>query len=147
LNTRPGQITLLLIEDDDVEAERVARAFRQSGTTHSIRRALDGVEALDILRGNVPPPLSNRVVILLDLKMPRMDGIQFLDELRSDESLRQAIVFVLTTSENEQDRLRAYERHIAGYIVKTKCAASFAEVVAMVEAYCTLVDFPEGDKP
>lgn len=139
-------VTILLVEDDDVEAERVTRAFRHAGCDLAIRRAWDGIEALAILRRETPPPLDSPVIVLLDLKMPRMDGIQFLDELRADASLRQTLVFVLTTSQNEQDRIRAYERQVAGYILKTKARAGFSEVVHMLDNYSKLIDFPEGDR-
>ena len=142
----PGaNVTVLLVEDDDVEAERVTRAFQRTGTPRRIYRAWDGVDALALLRGGANPPIEQPVVILLDLKMPRMDGLQFLDELRGDPHLRFSIVFVLTTSQNEQDRLRAYDRHIAGYILKTRTSADFSEVVLMLDRYCDVVDFPQGD--
>lgn len=137
-------VTLLLAEDDDVEAERVIRAFQRAGSSLKLCRAHDGIEALDLLRGGRPESIQSPVVVLLDLKMPRMDGLQFLDELRADTALCDTIVFVLTTSQDEQDRCHAYDRQVAGYILKTKATAGFEEVVRMLENYCKLVKFPQG---
>lgn len=137
-----GSVTILLVEDDDVEAERVIRAFQRAKSPHVIRRAWDGLEALALLKNEATPPIQHPVLVLLDLKMPRMDGLQFLEELRGDAHLSPTVVFVLTTSQNEQDRLRAYRRQIAGYILKTRISADFSEVVRMLEHYCDVVDFP-----
>jgi len=80
--------------------------------------------------------------VLLDLNMPRMGGIEFLAELRADPSLRRTIVFVMTTSAAEEDRLRAYEKNIAGYVVKHRLGQSFLESISMLEHYWRVIEFP-----
>ena len=92
-------VTLLLVEDDDVAAEAVERAFRKAKIANPIVRARDGVEALAMLHDkSVPPTVSRPHQILLDLKMPRMNGLTFLQELRNDPELKQTIVLVISKS-------------------------------------------------
>lgn len=134
--------TVLLVEDDDVDAERVTRAAERAGAPFKLRRACDGVEALAVLRRESGPPLDRPYVILLDLKMPRMGGLQFLHELRKDEALRRTVVFVLSTSLNDEDRYRAYDSHVAGYIPKTQPDGDFGCVVQLLRHYLQIVALP-----
>lgn len=136
-------VTVFLLEDDDVAAEAVERAFQKAKITNPVVRAKDGIEAFELLRGkgdiaSVPYPY----LILLDLKMPRMDGLTFLRELRKDPELASTIVFVLTTSAAETDRLEAYKHLIAGYIVKTRAGEDFLELISMLDLYWRIVEFP-----
>jgi CheY-like chemotaxis protein len=87
---------------------------------------------------NVPSPY----LVLLDLNMPRMGGIEFLEELRSDPELSHALVFVMTTSEAEEDRMRAYDRNVAGYILKHRLGQGFIEAVSMLKHFWRVVEFP-----
>ena len=135
-------VTVLLVEDDDVDAERVIRSFRKSGIPHPIRRARDGIEALEVLRGETGEPILRPYIILLDLKMPRMGGLQFLGCLREDPVLADAVVFVLTTSRNEADRCKAYLRNVAGYIVKSRSSGDFVDVASMLAWYWRVVELP-----
>ena len=105
--------------------------------------ARDGVEALEILRGeNGHAKLPRPHLILLDLNMPRMNGIEFLEAVRADEDLRSAVVFMITTSKADEDRMRAYGHNVAGYIVKRDPANTFMEAVALLEHYWKVVEFP-----
>lgn len=145
MSSSNANITVFLVENDDVEAERVTRAFRKCDAPYQVERAWDGFEALEKLRDFVAKTAISRFIILLDLKMPRMNGIEFLDELRADPRLKHAVVFVLTTSRDETDLKESYARNIAGYILKTHISANFQEVVRMLDNYCNLVDFPQGN--
>lgn len=138
----PESVHILLVEDDDVDAERVERAFRKAGLNAPIRRARDGLEALEILRGEAPPALERPYIILLDLKLPRMGGLQFLGCLREDPALRESVVFVLTTSRNESDRCKAYQSNVAGYIVKSRANGDFVNIASMLEWYWHVVELP-----
>ena len=136
-------VTLLLVEDDDVAAEAVERAFRKAKIANPIVRARDGVEALAMLHDkSVPPTVSRPHLILLDLKMPRMNGLTFLQEIRNDPELKQTIVFVLTTSDSEKDRYDAYKHLIAGYIVKSRAGQDFMELIQLLDLYWRVVEFP-----
>jgi CheY-like chemotaxis protein len=136
-------IRILLVEDDEVDAMAVIRGFKNSKIANTIVHARDGVEALAVLRGDIPDKsISNPYVILLDLNMPRMDGFEFLDELRKDPQLREIIVFVLTTSKADEDRSRSYRHHVAGYVVKSNAGKDFLNLIHMIDHYWRIVEIP-----
>ena len=134
------QLNILLVEDDEIDVMTVRRAFRKNNITNPLKVAGDGIEALEMLR-NGEIPLANRI-ILLDINMPRMDGIEFLRELRADPELSSTTVVVLTTSNEDRDRIQAYELNVAGYILKPVTFVSFVESMTMLNKYWTLMEFP-----
>lgn len=136
-------VKILLIEDDDVDAEMVIRGFSKNRIGNVVTVAENGLQALEILRENGRQAFSKPYIILLDLNMPGMNGFEFLDELRSDENLRDSIVFVLTTSKAESDRARTYRKNVAGYIVKSEVGPSFKKAVELLDCYWTTVTLPE----
>lgn len=136
-------VNLLLIDDDEVDVQGLKRAFVKSKIANPITVARDGVEGLEILRGeNGRVKLPKPHLILLDLNMPRMNGIEFLETLRADEDLKTAIVFMITTSKAEEDKARAYGHNVAGYIVKQDPANTFVQAVSLLEHYWRVVEFP-----
>lgn len=134
------QVAILLVDDDDVDVMGVKRALNKLKISNPVVRARNGVEALELLRtaDAVPSPY----IILLDINMPRMNGIEMLAELRKDEVLAKSVVFVLTTSQDEQDKVAAYSKNIAGYIVKTQLGDGFIRVMEMLDHYWRVVEFP-----
>lgn len=129
-----NQVSIMLVEDDLVDARAVKRAFAKTKSGNQIIHALNGRQALDMLRGEKGyVKLVKPYLIVLDLKMPQMGGHEFLDELRADEELRDATVFVLTTSDNPTDRERSEENQVEGYLLKAKMAEDFMCLVNMVE--------------
>jgi len=139
-DTNYNHATILLVEDDDIDAMSVMRAFNKLRIANPIVRAKDGMIALELLRnGTVTKPY----IMLLDLNMPRMGGLEVLTELRKDENLKNSIVFVLTTSKDDEDKLAAYDQNIAGYIVKEKLQHGFDELVKLLDHYWRLVELPE----
>lgn len=138
-------VNILLVEDDEVDVMNVKRAFQRNRITNPLFVAGNGLEALEMLRGqsqtksNVP---NTRRVILLDINMPKMNGIEFLQELRQDPALAMTPVVVLTTSDEDQDRIEAYKLNVAGYILKPVTFSSFAEVMAALNRYWTLCEMP-----
>ena len=136
----PRPLNILLVEDDDVDVMNVRRAFRQFHIMNPLFVASDGVEALSMLRSGAVP--SERRLVLLDLNMPRMNGIELLRELRSDPSLHATPVVVLTTSDDERDRIEAYNLHVAGYLVKPVTFASFCDLMVTLNTYWMLVELP-----
>jgi CheY-like chemotaxis protein len=136
-------VTILLIEDDKIDVMAMKRAFQELKIANPLVVANDGVEALDMLRGtNGKQKVAHPYLVLLDLNMPRMDGFEFLSELRQDPALSNAVTFVVTNSEAEDDRDRAYEKKIAGFIRKHEPGRSFVDAVAMFERYWKIVEFP-----
>ena len=133
------EVTLLLVEDDDIDAMAIERSFRNNRIGNPIVRACDGLAALDMLRnGKVPQPF----VILLDIQMPRMNGFEFLENIRSDETLAHNVVFILTTSKADEDITAGYRQHIAGYFVKDESGENFIDVVNVLERYWKTVHLP-----
>ncbi|AXC11398.1 Two-component response regulator [Acidisarcina polymorpha] len=136
-------LNILLLEDDDGDARALQRAFQKAGIENTIIRAVDGIEALDMLRGtNGKAKIMLPYLLLVDLNMPRMNGIQFIKALREDEELHPSIVFVLTTSKSDEDRVAAYHFNVAGYITKDKVAQDFLSLVTLVGIYERNVEFP-----
>jgi CheY-like chemotaxis protein len=140
----PGEeVHILLVEDDAVDVMAFKRAIRRCKIANPLSVARDGIEALEILRGGPGrAPLQRPYMILLDLNLPRMNGIEFLKILRADVTLRDTPLFVLTTSKADEDRCTAYQLHVAGYIVKSNCTDSLARTVMMLEHYLRVVEFP-----
>lgn len=138
-----SDVTVLLVEDDEIDRKVVHRTFAKRKIANSIVDARDGVEALEIIRGkNGDGPLPRPYLVLLDLNMPRKNGMEFLQEIRKDDRLKDLVVFVLTTSCGEQDRSRAYQLNVAGYMIKTDAGAELVKTVEMLEHYWRVVEFP-----
>jgi CheY-like chemotaxis protein len=141
----PKPLNILLVEDDSLDVMNVQRAFKKNNITNPLVVASDGVEALQILRGTHPtqPALPDeRRLILLDLNMPRMNGIEFLHALRDDPELAMTTVIVLTTSDEERDKVEAYKLNVAGYILKPVTLAAFVEIMAALNKYWTVSELP-----
>lgn len=132
-------VSILLVDDDDVDAMGIERALNKMKLANPFYRARDGVEGLEMLREKA---IDQPYMLLLDLNMPRMSGIEMLKELRSDPHLRGTVVFVLTTSDDDKDKLAAYNEHISGYIVKTKLDTGFEELMKLLDHYWRLVELP-----
>lgn len=136
-------INILLVEDDEVDAEAVVRALQRLNVKNPLTIVTDGLEALNVLRGETGrEPLPRPYIILLDLNMPRMNGIEFLDALRQDPQLKRSVVFVLTTSNRPADKIATYDRHVAGYLVKSRTGADFSELIMLLDWYQRVVEFP-----
>jgi CheY-like chemotaxis protein len=133
-------LNVLLVEDDDVDVMNVRRAFKKNHIANPLWVAGNGLEALAVLRGGEMP--RERRLILLDLNMPKMNGIEFLRELRADPELHGTPVVVLTTSDDERDRVEAYNLNVAGYILKPVTFVNFVEAMATLNKYWTLVEMP-----
>ncbi|HEY9727634.1 MAG TPA: response regulator [Chroococcales cyanobacterium] len=138
------QLSFLLIDDDEVDVMTVKRAFKKNNITSPLYTASNGIEALAMLRGKDMPKLlpGHRRLILLDLNMPKMGGIEFLRELRADPELRALPVIVLTTSNEDKDKVEAYNLNVAGYIIKPVTFSKFVEAVATLNKYWTLNEMP-----
>ena len=138
--TAAKPLHILLVEDDQIDQMNIKRAFERNRITNPLYVAENGIEALEMLRdGRVP---DERRLILLDLNMPRMNGIEFLKALRADEKLGHTPVVVLTTSNDEQDKVNAYDLNVAGYLLKPVTFTSFVELTAALNKYWTLVELP-----
>lgn len=135
-------VNILLVEDDEIDVMNVKRAFLKNNVANPLYVAGNGIEALEILRSPTSPLPRDRRIVLLDLNMPKMGGIEFLRELRSDPELRSIPVVVLTTSNDDKDRVEAYNLNVAGYILKPVTLTNFIETMATLNKYWTLSEFP-----
>jgi CheY-like chemotaxis protein len=131
-------LNVLLVDDDDLDVENVRRAFKKANIDSPLWVAGDGEEALRMLRGTEYPP--ERRIMLLDLNLPRISGIELLREIRNDPRLQSLSVVVLTTSNEERDREDAYRLNVAGYLVKPVAFASFVELIATLNRYFSLIE-------
>lgn len=136
-------VTILIVDDDEVDVIGIKRAFKKQGILNPVSSVSNGVEALDILRGEL---LGEPLIVLLDLNMPTMNGFEFLHEIRSDLELKTTIVFVLTTSNSAEDKLSAYTKNVAGYLVKSELGSSFQKLTDLLTAYLRIIEFPESNK-
>lgn len=144
-------VSILLVEDDQVDSRAFLRAMQKLRISNPVTIARDGQEAWEILKGTEGRPrLARPNLIILDLNMPRISGLELLRMIRSDAELSDSIVFVLTTSDDEQDKLDAYELNISGYMLKSDVGGTFMQAVEMVDRFWRVVEFPgvrEGSAP
>ena len=133
-------LNILLVDDDEIDVMTVRRAFSKANITNKLFVATDGIEALKLLRSEGMP--ATRRLVLLDLNMPRMSGIEVLREIRGDPALHALTVIVLTTSNEDRDRVDAYRLNVAGYLLKPVTFQAFAEVMATLNKYWTLMEMP-----
>lgn len=134
------EVTILLVDDDELDVKGIKRALSKLRILNPVIHARDGEEALELLRD--PGAVSRPYIILLDINMPRMNGLEMLAELRNDPMLSSAIVFVLTTSKSDEDKVKSYEKNIAGYMVKSEVGDDFMRVVEMLDQYWRVVELP-----
>lgn len=140
MNKNYNEVSILLVEDDDVDAKAVIRGLNKLKLANPIHRTKNGLEALELLRDS--RKVRKPYIILLDLNMPIMGGLEFLREIRKDDQLTSAVVFVLTTSDTDEDRVAAYNENIAGYIVKSEIKEGFEKVLQMLDHYWRVVLLP-----
>jgi CheY-like chemotaxis protein len=130
---------VLLVEDDSVDAMTVKRAFNELKVSNGLVRAINGEEALGYLKAETD---KMPCVILLDLNMPKMNGIEFLKVVKADEVLKRIPVVVLTTSKDDQDKVESFKLSVAGYIVKPVDYKKFVEAMRILNLYWTLSELP-----
>lgn len=136
------QVSILVVEDDDVDAAAIERGLQRARVANPIIRVKDGNEALAAMRGEVETELREPFLVLLDLHLPTMSGAECLQEMRKDARLLDTIVFVLTTSNSLEERIAAYDANVAGYIVKSKAGRDFIELMTMLDCYMNVVQMP-----
>ena len=136
------ELKILLVEDDEVDVMNVQRALNKSNVKHSMEIAGNGLDALKMLRAE-GSDLFNPSVILLDLNMPKMNGIEFLTEIRKDDKLKSLPVFAFTTSNEDSDKIEAYNLNVSGYIIKPVEPDSFKKTMIALLEYWKIIEFPE----
>ncbi len=130
---------ILLIEDDQIDSLMVKRAFTEINLKNDLIIAENGEVALGWLRNNKRIPC----IILLDLNMPRMNGHEFLSHIKSDEYFKMIPVVVLTTSNDIHDKIEAFKKSVAGYMLKSIDYDEFVSTLKTIDAYWTASQLPE----
>jgi CheY-like chemotaxis protein len=134
---------VLLAEDDAIDTMTVRRAFRDLKLSNPLAHAMNGEEALEYLRN---PENPKPCVILLDLNMPRMNGVEFMKTVKLDPVLKKIPIVVLTTSRDDRDIVESYKLSAAGYIVKPVDYKKFVEAIRTIDVYWTISELPQ-DQP
>jgi CheY-like chemotaxis protein len=130
-------VTILLVEDDEVDVKALRWAFDKLKIANPLMVARDGVEAWEML-----PRVPRPYLVITDINMPRMNGIELLRKIRDSAEHRDSIVFMLTTSNDEQDKIDAYDLNVAGYMLKSDMGTSFTRAISLIENYWKVVEFP-----
>ncbi len=139
----PRTVHVLYVDDDDICQMMMRRTFKLAKFANPITCAQDGVDALERLQGtNGHERFPRPFLVLTDLNMARMGGIQLLKELRQDEELKKSIFFVMSTSNAEEIKAKAYDLGAAAFIHKNNSPRALMEAAALVDTYCRVVEFP-----
>jgi CheY-like chemotaxis protein len=141
------QPTLLLVEDDPFDVFAMKRCVAANDLPVRLECAADGEEGLATLNRLLAEPRPGAVFVLLDLNMPRMNGVEFLDALRADLRLARTLVYALTTSNDARDRRATYARGVGGYICKDAIAPDYSDLAGFVRHFVDLVTLPEPGQP
>jgi CheY-like chemotaxis protein len=136
-NSKP----ILLVEDDNVDVMTVKRALKDLKINNPLVSTANGEEALEYLKNN---DNKKPCIILLDLNMPKMNGIEFLKIAKADDTLKKIPVVVLTTSSQQQDIIESFKLSVAGYIVKSVDYNEFTEAISTINLYWTLSKLPSN---
>ena len=135
-------LPLLLIEDDEQDCALIERTLQGAAPFYVLTIARSCCDALELLRPHNGHQPYFPALILLDLKLPSMSGLEFLRWLRQDPRLRTCIVFVLTNSDAEADKQAAFQQVVAGYILKSELARNTGKLLDLLESYREVVEFP-----
>ena len=137
-------VKILLVEDDSVDVKAFQRAMGKLKISNPVTIARDGVEGLDFLENCVANDRdATPNLVILDINMPRMNGLELLTKIRANRNLHHLIVFVLTTSNDEKDKFEAFNMNVAGYMLKSDMGNSFIRAVELIDSYWRVVEFPD----
>ncbi len=131
------EVNILVVEDDEIDVKALIMAFKKLKIANPVTVAKDGIEGWEALQS-----LARPYLLILDINMPRMNGIELLEKIRATEKYHDSIVFVLTTSTDDKDKFEAYNLNVAGYMLKSDMGTSFIRAIEMVERYWKVVEFP-----
>jgi CheY-like chemotaxis protein len=131
------EVNILVVDDDEIDVKALLRAFKKLKIANPVTTAKDGIEGWEALQ-----ELTRPYLIILDINMPRMNGIELLGKIRASEKYHDSVVFILTTSTDDEDKFEAYNLNAAGYMLKSDMGKSFIRAIEMIEQYWKVVEFP-----
>ncbi len=142
LKTKP--VNILLVEDDSIDVKAFQRAMKKLKIGNPIHVCSDGAEGFEYLEKTFDEnPEDAPSLVIMDINMPRMNGIELLEKIRDDQRMRHLVVFMLTTSNDDKDKFEAYNLNVAGYMLKSDMGSSFIRAVELVDNYWRVVEFPD----
>ncbi len=133
-------MNVLLVDDDEIDVMNAQRAFKKNNIINPLYIAHNGLEALAMLRGTTMPP--ERRLVLLDLNMPKMNGLEFLAVVRADAALKYLPIVILTTSADDRDKVEAYNFNVGGYILKPITFGAIVDTLAALHTYWSINEMP-----
>tara|TARA_R110001583_G_scaffold44966_2_gene142207 strand:+ start:21364 stop:21780 length:417 start_codon:yes stop_codon:yes gene_type:complete len=136
-----SEVLILLIEDDLVDIMTVKRAFKEVKITNPIEVCNNGLEGLQFLRNSKN---KRPGIILLDINMPKMNGIEFLQVIKKDKDFKSIPIVVLTTSKAEQDKIESFKLGVAGYMIKPVDYMQFVKIIKSIHVYWMLSELPNN---
>ncbi|MCC9657612.1 response regulator [Rhodopirellula halodulae] len=137
------EVHILLVEDNEIDVMAFERGLKKNSIANPMTVAENGMEALQVLRGEHPTKsVGSHRMVFLDLNMPIMNGVEFLEEVRRDPELSSTLVFVLTTSDHEMDLVAAYKKNVAGYILKSRVGEACKNLHDLMRTYWQIVVIP-----
>jgi CheY-like chemotaxis protein len=143
MNDQTKPVKILLVEDDSIDVKAFQRAMSKLKISNPVQISRDGVEAWEYLQETVANgDEETPSLVILDINMPRMNGLELLSKIRADDNLRHLIVFMLTTSNDEKDKFEAFDMNVAGYMLKSDMGNSFIRAVELIDSYWRVVEFP-----
>jgi CheY-like chemotaxis protein len=143
MNDQTKPVKILLVEDDSIDVKAFQRAMSKLKINNPVQISRDGVEAWEYLQETVANDDDETPsLVILDINMPRMNGLELLSKIRADDNLRHLIVFMLTTSNDEKDKFEAFDMNVAGYMLKSDMGNSFIRAVELIDSYWRVVEFP-----
>ena len=131
------EVNILVVEDDEIDVKALLKAFKKLKIANPVTVAKDGIEGWEALQ-ELPRPY----LIILDINMPRMNGIELLEKIRASKKHHDSIIFILTTSTDDEDKFEAFNLNAAGYMLKSDMGESFIRAIEMIEQYWKVVEFP-----
>ena len=132
-----------MVDDDELDVEAFKRTLKKQKIVNPFFHAKDGIEALEMLRGQCADiAISRPLIILMDINMPRMNGLECIQAIRDDRDLSDIIIFVMTTSADDKDIYEAYNLKVAGYMIKSELGDNFITSIEMLDKYCQAIVLP-----
>ena len=139
-------VTIVMVEDDEGHARLIERNIRRAGISNDIRHFLDGTSALEFILSSVDGPLSNGpALVLLDLNLPDMSGIDILTKIKQEPKLKRMPVVVLTTTDDKAEIQRCYDLGCNVYITKPVNYESFADAIRQLGLFLSVIQVPEAE--
>ena len=136
-------VSILMVEDDELDVESFKRSLKKERLINPFYSVSNGEEALKVLKGQHESiQIGKPHLVLMDINMPRMNGLECLKHIRQDPELKDTVVFVMTSSDDEKDIYNAYDLNVAGYMVKSELGANFLKTVHMLDKYCHAIVLP-----